>query len=566
MDDARTPAQAADWEPRFLATLTETGSIKAAAVAAGVDKSTPSRRRRDDSEFAARWDAALAAWPGPSWWVKLIEVLRETGDPAAAARAADKSKNTVQTRKRIGARWRDEYAAAKTVGEAKAEERGRAQLIETPVDQLVRLLRQDAELVKRRAAVAAEIAKITTRDRTLLRTAKARLAQPAEDGVRGGELLGLAEEWRKSQRKPASPNARARHGMVERLIRAGGFRDRTDLTTQALVTTLAEISGSHADGTRGQVTGAVKAFCRWLARRGVLEHDPADTISNPKAASTSRLRRPLSIDETPKLLEATSASQRVEHGLSGVDRAMVYSGSLFLGLRPHHLRGVTVGDFEWGDKPHVRVAPGHVAHIWPSEEAGRFRDYFRGKASPREPAFAPGFMKGRKCYVWEMLQKDLAEAGIDRGRVVKVGRRTKREGVVDVESLRLTYVARGADDRRLVPEIQQSLGHKHVVSTRRMYETFLKPEKVAELTTVPLLGRVGSDLTKRSGSTSRRHTKRRPGRPSASADVARAHRDLVAAWEQASAAGVRLKDFCGDRGITIRKYKSSAAWVRVNPA
>lgn len=51
--------QAREWKPAFLRALANGGNIRAAALAAGVDRHTVYRARAASAEFAKEWDAAL---------------------------------------------------------------------------------------------------------------------------------------------------------------------------------------------------------------------------------------------------------------------------------------------------------------------------------------------------------------------------------------------------------------------------------------------------------------------------------------------------------------------------
>ena len=52
------------WRAEFLAALARGGSVKGAAAAAGVDRTTAYEARKRDPDFAARWAAALAEGRG----------------------------------------------------------------------------------------------------------------------------------------------------------------------------------------------------------------------------------------------------------------------------------------------------------------------------------------------------------------------------------------------------------------------------------------------------------------------------------------------------------------------
>lgn len=51
----RKPRAREGWKDRFIAALGDTASVTAACKAAGVDRSTAYRARREDSGFAVRW-------------------------------------------------------------------------------------------------------------------------------------------------------------------------------------------------------------------------------------------------------------------------------------------------------------------------------------------------------------------------------------------------------------------------------------------------------------------------------------------------------------------------------
>jgi hypothetical protein len=54
------PRHRRDWQDGFLAVLRDTGNVRAATQAAGIDRSTPYKRRREDESFAEAWSEAIA--------------------------------------------------------------------------------------------------------------------------------------------------------------------------------------------------------------------------------------------------------------------------------------------------------------------------------------------------------------------------------------------------------------------------------------------------------------------------------------------------------------------------
>jgi hypothetical protein len=56
---ARTPEQKAEQQAKFLATLAETGNVRASSEAAGIDRKTAYEWREQDETFKALWKEAL---------------------------------------------------------------------------------------------------------------------------------------------------------------------------------------------------------------------------------------------------------------------------------------------------------------------------------------------------------------------------------------------------------------------------------------------------------------------------------------------------------------------------
>ena len=57
----KTTHKKAGWQERFLTLLSETFSVTAAAAGSGTDRSYAYHCRRNDPDFAEKWDAALNA-------------------------------------------------------------------------------------------------------------------------------------------------------------------------------------------------------------------------------------------------------------------------------------------------------------------------------------------------------------------------------------------------------------------------------------------------------------------------------------------------------------------------
>ena len=74
---------------------------------------------------------------------------------------------------------------------------------------------------------------------------------------------------------------------------------------------LAALFGENGAATIGRKLSSVRAFCRFLVKRGVLAGNPAKAIRGPKKPKT--LPRALDVDDTFRLVEAPTTTGRTSH-------------------------------------------------------------------------------------------------------------------------------------------------------------------------------------------------------------------------------------------------------------
>src|SRR5262245_31792212 len=74
---------------------------------------------------------------------------------------------------------------------------------------------------------------------------------------------------------------------------------------------LAALFGHNGAATIGRKLSSVRAFCRFLVKRGVLEGNPAAAIRGPKRRRG--LPRALDVDDAFRLVEAPAATTRTSH-------------------------------------------------------------------------------------------------------------------------------------------------------------------------------------------------------------------------------------------------------------
>jgi integrase/recombinase XerC len=83
---------------------------------------------------------------------------------------------------------------------------------------------------------------------------------------------------------------------------------------------LAALFGDNTAATIGRKLSSVRAFCRFLVKRGVLEGNPAAAVRGPKRKRG--LPRALDVDDAFRLVEAPAATGRTSHrALSATEEA-----------------------------------------------------------------------------------------------------------------------------------------------------------------------------------------------------------------------------------------------------
>lgn len=237
---------------------------------------------------------------------------------------------------------------------------------------------------------------------------------------------------------------------------------------------------------------AIRAFCRWAAKRSVghLLTNPAEDVPSYKPDSDPRHERAsFSDQQLARLLKTTAASPRMFGEICGRDRAELYHAAVCTGLRASTLRKLTVSQFDLdGEVACVRVRadqlkdgqPLHVP-IHPSS-AARLKKYFAGKM-PQARAFR---IPAQKQRVVIMLRRDLKDAGIEYCQEIELdNEQIRREHVLDFHALRHTFCSRGAVAGVPLTVMQGWMGHSDPKLTSNIYAHVQLPDALAALLKVP---------------------------------------------------------------------------------
>lgn len=262
-------------------------------------------------------------------------------------------------------------------------------------------------------------------------------------GIGGASLPSAV---RRMSLPPASGNGKAR-----RYPRA---------TVEALAAIRAKRCGPE---TVNHYVRAAKGFTRWLVRTGRLSANPFQTLTLVNAkADVRRGRRELTPHELRRLFAAARASAVSLRGLSGVDRAALYSLAAGTGFRVNALANLTPADFDF--------ASGTVTL------PARFNKSRKVKVQPLPPdvaaavaTYAAGRPAGEPLWggTWaeraaDMIRADLKTAGIPYAVPGPDGPR-----FADFHALRhsyLTMFGRSGVDLRTAQELA---GHSSPVLTAR---------------------------------------------------------------------------------------------------
>ncbi len=146
---------------------------------------------------------------------------------------------------------------------------------------------------------------------------------------------------------------------ARRVFDGCGFVFLADLSASAVQQFLADLLAEGWTDTRGRTykqgrsvqtanyhLTAVKGFCRWLVKDRRAADSPLAHLSGGNVDTDRRHdRRDLAADEVARLLEATRPGPN-RRNLCGPDRAMLYTTSLYTGLRASELASLTPESFD----------------------------------------------------------------------------------------------------------------------------------------------------------------------------------------------------------------------------
>jgi integrase len=215
-------------------------------------------------------------------------------------------------------------------------------------------------------------------------------------------------------------------GRAKALIEGCGFRTWTDIQAPAVERHLRalredrpgegeEVVRGMAVKTSNHLLASLRQFCRWAVESGLASEDPLRTARTLNArVDPRRERRALGDDELLKLIEATRRGP-ILYGLTGPERALLYTLAAETGLRANELRSLRVASFDLDpERPRVTLHAAASKHrqedVLPLRpDTARALAGHLGGRKPWDPAFpvTRGWRPPR------MLRTDLKAADLD---------------------------------------------------------------------------------------------------------------------------------------------------------
>jgi integrase/recombinase XerD len=247
---------------------------------------------------------------------------------------------------------------------------------------------------------------------------------------------------------------------------------------------------------------AIKMFSRWLVRdRRTLDDRLAHISSMNEATDRRRIRRPLSMEEFAKLLDAAESGSEIQN-VSGPDRAITYIVGIYTGYRRNEIASVTPESFDLDSQPPtLTIQAGYSKRrrrdVIPLRDdfAKRIRDWLgqKGNIASDEPLF--NIANKRTA---QMIQKDLAsarekwigeaegDAELKRRQESSFLQSVDRDGrFVDFHALRMTFIT-NLSRSGVSPKTAQSLArHSDINLTMNTYTSLGVLDQAAGVEALP---------------------------------------------------------------------------------
>lgn len=294
---------------------------------------------------------------------------------------------------------------------------------------------------------------------------------------------------------------------LNRLVDECGFKRIGDISRQRVTKWLSEQADASDKAPRTvlKYRTSLMTFCKWALREGRLAANPLTGLAGVEVDEDRRQRRPLTMDEVSRLLNAAArrplndalmirrgkrkgqlvakVGQAVQDQLIrlGQERALIYKTLIYTGLRKNELASLTVGDLHLDlERPFVKLAAknaknGKAAHLplradlvvdlreHLDEKLGQYRRQTLKDGRGDLPTALPSGMQlfNVPDDLVRIFDRDLAAAGIPKADA---------EGrTADVHSLRHTFATMLSQSGVLPRTAQELMRHSDIRLTMSTY-------------------------------------------------------------------------------------------------
>lgn len=304
------------------------------------------------------------------------------------------------------------------------------------------------------------------------------IIDPADRTRREASLKAVedhAEDYRLSLLAKGDEPKHAAHvkGAIIRLFADASITSIASIRPDQLQSALGRLKVQRSARTCNHALASVKAFATWLYDSERIQEVPRGLKKirpYPEANDRRVVRRPLTLAELAKLLEATEAgpeivTQRWSRGggaktrMTGVERAWAYRVAMATGFRANEIRSLLPESFQLdGPSPTITVAASAskrgkrsgLDDVQPiaRKDAEALREWLATRTGD-----GPVFPLPEKTAL--MLAADLARAGIDS--------RDAKGRVLDFHALRHSFIS-GLVMSGVNPKVAQSLARHSTIA------------------------------------------------------------------------------------------------------
>ena len=272
---------------------------------------------------------------------------------------------------------------------------------------------------------------------------------------------------------------------IESIANSVGMKVVADLTADAMNDFAANqrAEGKSARTIESYIQAA-KGFTRWLVINGKLVADPLATVKKPSTEDDRRVVRRYLTREEWTWLDSVSRSSPTRYGMTGLERALLYSTAIQTGLRSNELRSLTRGKLNLTINP-----PFILAKPAGTKNKKLARQYVQPELAAELMNLAKGKLGGTAVFdmpskfdIADMLRADLADARlkwldtfddaqdrIERDASDFLRSTDSEEERIDFHSLRHTtatwLIQSGAD----IKTVQAILRHSDIKLTLQRY-------------------------------------------------------------------------------------------------